>query len=201
MHGFPEDSEVIEATQWCTIHAPFRWDGIPTPRWSAWWKWFEPYQELSNLWHASGLVGENWWLRFFFVSWRRTTKDNRKHKRRGFDIVSPIHWDGPRWTSQSCPRPSAFRAFRVWSKTGENWLPKMSPNANLFLGCFGGLLSVGLSWFYAPMKVMAGRLLRTDFPVVIDPVLEGAAKYYILGSQDSIWKRGWDESSLQPRKG
>jgi hypothetical protein len=36
------------------------------------------------------------------------------------------------------------------------------------------------------MKVMAGRLLRTDFPVVIDPVLEGAAKYYILGSQDSI---------------
>ena len=137
----------------------------------------------------------------FFVSWRRTTKDNRKHKRRGFDIVSPIHWDGPRWTSQSCPRPSAFRAFRVWSKTGENWLPKMSPNANLFLGCFGGLLSVGLSWFYAPMKVMAGRLLRTDFPVVIDPVLEGAAKYYILGSQDSIWKRGWDESSLQPRKG
>ena len=37
------------------------------------------------------------------------------------------------------------------------------------------------------MKLMAGRLLRTDFPVVIDPVLEGAAKYYILGSQDSIF--------------
>lgn len=78
-------------------------------------------------------------------------KDNRKHKRRGLDIVSPIPWDGPRWTSQSCPRPSGFRAFRVWSKTGENWLPKMSPNANLVLGCFGGLLSVGVSWFYAPM--------------------------------------------------
>lgn len=26
--------------------------------------------------------------------------------------------------------------------------------------------------------------MRTDFPVHIDPVLEGAAKYYILGSQE-----------------
>lgn len=61
--------------------------------------------------------------------------------------------------------------------------PKCKPSFGMFWGtAFGG----GFVILCANGFVMAGRLLRTDFPVVIDPVLEGAAKYYILGSQDSI---------------